>query len=427
MTAHERIEPRVRARMGETGEAYLVARSRVLNQTPPDLYRLRGGVHPETAALAGVFANRGIVDPSRGVALSEAMILGIGGGLGAGKVSWEFDGGERRTVTTGFRIHSEDPARWLRMACERLGMPVEVNRTSEPYQAREHLVSTLDDGRPAVTLVSAADLPYWHMTAGDSAPCYAITVYGVIDGAVLIDDRNRAQLTVTHDDLSSARASIPTLQNAVVVPDAAACEVDAATLATAIGAGLAEHVEHLGDTSRLSSLAAFRDWARLVADDHDPAGWPNAFADGRGMLRALMATYEALTEVGITGGNLRNLYADFLVEAAVMTGLPLRNAAAAYRTAADAWLRCAAVCASVPVVRRIVVAEARRRSAVALGDRGAADAAEAAGERADLMATDDVGLRRDDRTSLLLDLSAALARAYDAEVTALEALRTARP
>ena len=53
-------------------------------------YRLRGGVHPETATIANVLANQGVVSGLTGQPLTEAAILGIGGGLGAGYILWEF-------------------------------------------------------------------------------------------------------------------------------------------------------------------------------------------------------------------------------------------------------------------------------------------------------------------------------------------------
>lgn len=83
MTTHKKLKASVRARMGKTGETYMVARRHILNQLPPDQYVLRGGIHPETSSLANALANHGILNPTNRRPLSEAMILGVGGGLGA--------------------------------------------------------------------------------------------------------------------------------------------------------------------------------------------------------------------------------------------------------------------------------------------------------------------------------------------------------
>ena len=103
MTTDKAFKRVVRARMAKTGERYAAAR-RVLIEgadrwtSPGDRrpmsplagYQMRGGLHPETATLANVLANQGVVSGLTGEPLTEAAILGIGGGLGAGYILWEF-------------------------------------------------------------------------------------------------------------------------------------------------------------------------------------------------------------------------------------------------------------------------------------------------------------------------------------------------
>lgn len=96
MTTHKCFKRGVRARMAKTGERYAAARRALLGDasaettgedvvTPHTGSRYRGGLHPETAAVANVLANLG-VSSSIGEPLTEAAILGIGGGLGAGYI-----------------------------------------------------------------------------------------------------------------------------------------------------------------------------------------------------------------------------------------------------------------------------------------------------------------------------------------------------
>jgi hypothetical protein len=72
-------------------------------------YRMRGGLHPETATLTNVLANQGVFSGLTGEPLTEASILGIGGGLGAGYILWEFQSEHRGKIhrgsvlTLGFR------------------------------------------------------------------------------------------------------------------------------------------------------------------------------------------------------------------------------------------------------------------------------------------------------------------------------------
>ena len=57
------------------------------------------------------------------------------------------------------------------------------------------------------------------------------------------------------------------------------------------------------------------------------------FASGRGLAGALLSTYEGIQPVGLDGGHLRGLYADFLDEAAALLEEPALSEAAAPRGA----------------------------------------------------------------------------------------------
>jgi hypothetical protein len=97
MTKQKHLKARVRARMAKTGESYVSARRHVVVESGQPIearngYALRGGVHPDTAALANVLANHGVAAERFNRPLSEAMLLGIGGGLGAGYILWQFKG-----------------------------------------------------------------------------------------------------------------------------------------------------------------------------------------------------------------------------------------------------------------------------------------------------------------------------------------------
>ena len=70
---------------------------------------MRCGLHPGAATLANVLANQGIVSGLTGEPLTEAAILGIGGGLGAGYILWEFKGHGGRILTLGFRNQRQYP------------------------------------------------------------------------------------------------------------------------------------------------------------------------------------------------------------------------------------------------------------------------------------------------------------------------------
>jgi hypothetical protein len=422
MTTQKKLKASVRARMNKTGEAYMVARRHILNQLPSGQYELRGGIHAETSSLANALANRGIANPTTGRPLSEAMVLGVGGGVGAGYILWQFEQHHRVVVTIGFRNSLQYPDRWFRKTCERLGVPVEIHETSGEKKAAGHLQDALTEGRPAIASVSAADLPYWHLPSEESGWWgYTFSVYGQEGDRYLVDDRNLKPLTVPEEDLRASRGRISSYKNRLIVVDPAAVEIDSESLVRAVESGLTDQVEHLSSKSDSFSLPAIAKWARMLTDERNPKGWGKVFADGHGLVDALVSACEGVTDVGIFGGNLRSLYADFLKEAGKITGRSLGEAERAYRKAATSWEEFASVCREVPVVNEVVDLDRHRRNAMRQGDEGW-DEAKAAGLRSARLRKSDADLGDGDRRKLFEQMAETLRIVHGNEVTALEAL-----
>jgi hypothetical protein len=435
MTAHKHLKERIRARMARTGESYTTARRHVLNALPPEEYRLTGGVHPDTHAIAGVLGNRGLLDPTSGRPLSEAMVLGVGGGLGAGYILWEFKAHDSRSLVLGFRNNWQYPDRWALKVCARLGVPADLHETGSAGRAAEELRAAAGQGVPAIVWADQQLLGYRHLPAwleGRGGP--PVTIYGLDEraGVALVDDRNTAPLTVPLDALAAARARVGSYKHRQLVLDAPAAELDTDGLRAAVRDGLAEQVEHLGRRSDSFALPAFRKWARLLTDPGNAKGWPRVFADRVSLFDACLSVYENVEPVGWGGGNLRLLYAEFLGEAAGLLEAPvLQTAAAAYREAAARWHQVAEV--ALPADRE-PFAEARRltdrlQAEVEQGDAGRRDVAATA---ARLWALRDRWRPRfpgddADVEALLADLGAAVGAAGDAEEAALAALAGALP
>jgi len=435
MTAHKHLKERIRARMARTGESYTTARRHVLNALPPEEYRLLGGHHPDTHAIAGVLANRGLVDPHTGRPPTEAMVLGAGGGLGAGYILWEFRQHDLRTLVLGFRNSWQYPDRWARKTCQRLGVPAEVHETGSPGRAEAELRSTVGRGVPVIAWADQQALGYRHLPAWlEGHGGHPVTVYGIDEraGVALVDDRNRAPLSVPLDALAAARARVGSYKHRLLVLDAPAAELDLERLRAAVRQGLAEQVDHLGRRSDSFSLPAFHKWARLLTDTRNPKAWPRVFADRAGLFDACVSVYENLEPAGSGGGNLRGLYARFLDEAAGLLDAPaLGQAAAAYRGAAARWHEVAEE--ALPSGQE-PFAEARRltdelQRQVERGDTGAKDAAAVAGRLWTLRERWRHEFPGDDDQVdvLLTGLATRITAACDAEEAALAALGRALP
>jgi hypothetical protein len=141
MTTDKAFKRVVRARMAKTGERYAAARRTLVegatdaeptaDPATPSGYRMRGGLHPETATLANVLANQGVVSGVTGKPLTEAAILGIGGGLGAGYILWEFKARGGAILTLGFRNQWQYPSipGWTGRTLERLDIEPDLHET----------------------------------------------------------------------------------------------------------------------------------------------------------------------------------------------------------------------------------------------------------------------------------------------------------
>jgi hypothetical protein len=297
-----------------------------------------GGSHPETAALTNVLASRQIVAPHTGLPFSEAMVFGIGGGLGMGYILWEFGQhrGQRdaRVLVVAFQNSWQYSDRYLETTCRRLGLRFHTSTTGSAKVAGRTLDDALARAEPLVAWVDGASMPYLQLpeaTKGHFA--HIVAVCGRTGADVLVDDLAARPFTVSAETLADARGRIPSFKHRLLAVEGA----DGVDLAAAIGEGMRACIENLSSGSESFSLAAIRKWARLMTDEEAPKGWPVAFRERRGLYGALCSVFEAIEMHGAPGG-LRSLYADFLLEAADVTGnRRLSEPAGQYTALAREW------------------------------------------------------------------------------------------
>lgn len=341
MTRQQHLKERIRARMSKTGESYTAARRRVLasrrdTDSSAPTYRLRGGIHPDTSAFANSLANARVV--CNGKPLSEPLILGIGGGLGAGYILWQFTG-HHPIVTLGFRNQWQYPDKWLIKTALRLGIEPKVHETSGHLTAMRSLRDALASSGPRpLVWIDAQEIGYWHLPERLSGHGgYPVVIYDEIDGRFLIDDRNSAQLSVDEATLRAARGRVSSYRNRLVTFEAPD-EIPDRVLARAIEEGLKDHVSHLESDSDSFSLPAWRKWSRMLMDTRQKKGWANAFSDQAGLFGVLLSIYESIESSGYGGGSLRGVYANFLEAAAELTSRPaLATVAGGYRDLDRQW------------------------------------------------------------------------------------------
>lgn len=421
MTEKKHLKARIRARMARTGERYTTARRHIVgtDSRPPfddQGWELRGGAHPDSAAIANVLAHHG-------TQLSEAMVLGVGGGLGAGYILWEFKAHGAGIVVVGFRNDWQYPGRWAAKTLERLGVDYELHETGGARGAADRLDAALAAGRPALVTVDLQEIGYWHLPEHLSGHGgYPIVAYRLEGDRVLVDDRNLAPLSVERERLDAARARVGSYKHRLIVLDPSAA-ITEDRLRHAVREGLADAAEHLSARSDSFGLPAWRKWSRMLVDERNPKGWPTVFADQAGLVGALLSTYEGIEPVGTDGGHLRALYATFLDEASALLEAPgLAQAASAYREVAAMWDGLAELALPLGVPEFAELREglaAVHESVVARGDEDAEEAGAAAARLWALRA------RLDGESPVVPDLgrlSEALSEIYEAERAAARLL-----
>lgn len=426
MTSQKQLKTRIRARMARTGESYSTARRHVAGAPPVPVtvagYRLRGGRHPDSAALANVLAHHGV--RCAGAELSEALLFGVAGGPGAGYILWEFAHDDSRHVTLGFSTDGHYFDRATLAALDRLGVPAAVHRTGGAVGAARALAQAVDAGRPALVWPDRQRAGYQHLPPAHAVEGgHPVVVCGP---GYLVDDRSLAPLTVPPAVLDAARARVGSYRNLLVVPEPAG-DLAPATLRSALLAGLAHGTARLGGTSASFALPAWAKWARTMTDPRAAKGWPRVFADGRALVGALASVWEGVSPAGMTGGHLRDLTADCLDAAGPVLDVPTAAAAAAWREAAAAWgaVAEAALPVDVPEFTRLRgLTAAIQESVQAEGDAGRPAAAAAAAELWDLRARLDAEppLSPADRDAVFADLGERLRAVHAAETVAVREL-----
>ncbi len=392
-------------------------------------YTQFGGRHPETAALTNALAAQGVTAPHTGQPYTEAMLLGVGGGLGAGYILWEFNAHKVAVLVLGFRHNWQYPLKFMQTAAQRLNAASAVRETGGRAAAAEHLRAALDAGVPAIAWVDLAHMPYLQLPEALKAHIgHLLVVCGRDeDGAFWVDDRAAQPYRVSAVELADARARITSFKNKLFLLEPGGASPD---LAGAVEAGLRDCVANLSAKSDSFSLPTLRKWSRLMTDTKNTKGWPVVFKTRRGLYTALKSLFEGIELSGNAGGGLRGLYAEFLEEAAEVLQRPaLRDVAATYRGLAGQWTRLAEAAlpdavAPFQETKRLL---RRKHAALMQGEVGVAAAQPLTDQLSDLgrRTSREFPLEAGEVTALFGGLGERLSALYAAENEALAKLQAA--
>ncbi|NWF69059.1 MAG: DUF4872 domain-containing protein [Chloroflexi bacterium] len=301
-------------------------------------FRHFNGLHWETGFLANALAYQGVRAPHSGQPLSEALLMGITGGICAGYFVFEYTGHDPHLhFLTRYPFSQHEPG----AIYERLGIPYVMQQTPTPQKATANLINALAKGSPAVVWVDMVSLPYNDMSAEEYGwAIFPLLVYGLdLDkNQAQLADRACAPFTVSADQLAAARARIAKMKHRMMTIGAP----DFNKLPAAVLAGIRATIDIFTGkppvaTASSFGFAAYQRWADMLVNEKNAKGWGRQFAGPR-LYAGLTSAYKYI-EVWFTGGRGgRHLYADFLDEAADILNKPaLKQVGVQFRLSAEKW------------------------------------------------------------------------------------------
>jgi hypothetical protein len=300
-------------------------------------YQQFGGRQAEAGALRNVLAHSGVVAPHTGEPFTDALLFGLGGGIGLGY--FVYASGDFTSLFLATRI-TTGPTGFVEAMCARLGAKAEMQSATTTPAAEKKLKQALAEGSPVIVWVDPRRLPYH----GPHGAYHTLVVFGFDESRneVYIADQYDKSLTLTPDDLTAARKGEGVIKfRSLVVTPPATNKVDAKR---AVQQGLrdccAQMREGFGPPNFKSNfgLMALKKWADLLTEPKDKRGWPKFFPRGPRLYNALLSAYDQIENRGNGGSAFRELYADFLVEAGEILKQPKLNAVAdQFRDSARLW------------------------------------------------------------------------------------------
>ena len=424
MTKDRDFKKLVRERMARTGESYAAARAQLArDESEP------AGKHAETAALVRLLVHAGITGPAR-AAPTEALVLGLGGGIGAASFTFEYKG-HPPTFYVATRCHPQYAydTDFVRAAAERLGAASSIAESSSPTAAVKRLRDQLAKG-PAMVWVDAGGLP-WARKLGGAADLgampHVIVVERIEDELAIVRDTPGRPFAIALPALAAARKRLRAGKHRVLglaraeAPDWRTAFRDAIA---ACAAGLRGKTKIKGPMAKNFGVPGLRRWATALVDPKDKKSWTRVFTPQYAASN-LAWTRHWIEHAGTGGGGFRPMYAEFLEVAA--TALPaLKPIARDYRVLGTQWSSFATALLPdrVPRLAAIRRAQDGRHTAYLAGDLDAMRAAEER-TKAAIAAAASQPLEADDLRAHYAELGTRLSAIVDAEEACAARLATA--
>jgi hypothetical protein len=300
------------------------------------------GRHWETGSIYNALAVQEIKAPHTGKPYSEALLLGISGGIAFGYFTFEYKGYLPHVALLTRNTFNPFPT-----ILERLGIAQDIQQTNKVDTAEKNLRGALESGLYPILWADQFSLPY-NCLGFDDAMWAMLPILAVeTDGkSVTVADRSSQPLQLPMADLTKARGRVKEDKYRLMTLDAP----QTAKLAGAVHKGICQAISLFTEQPPRGGrdnfgFAAYEKLAEMLVNTRNKQSWERFFAPGIRMYHALAGSpvqpgaYQWVNTWCSADGADRGLYADFLLEAAQILKKPsLKESAEKFRKSHKLWL-----------------------------------------------------------------------------------------
>jgi hypothetical protein len=299
------------------------------------------GRHWETGSIHNALAVQGVKAPHTGQPYSEALLLGISGGIAFGYFTFEYKG-----YLPHVALLTRNTFNPFATILERLGIAQDIQQTNKAETAEKNLRDILESGLYPILWADQFSLPYNCLPANEPMwgmmPILAVEVDGQ---SVTITDRSSRPLHISMADLTKARERVKEDKYRLMTLDAP----QTTKLAGAVHKGICQAISLFTEEPPRGArhnfgFAAYEKLAEMLVNTRNKQSWERFFGPGIRMYHALAGSpvqpgaYQWVNTWGSADGADRGLYADFLLEAAQILNKPsLKESAAKFRESHKLW------------------------------------------------------------------------------------------
>ena len=300
------------------------------------------GRHWETGSIHNALALQDIKAPHTGKPYSEALLLGVSGGIAFGYFTFEYKGYLPHVALLTRNTFSP-----FSTILERLGIAQDIQQTNKPEIAEKNLQNALESGLYPILWADQFSLPYNCLPVDEPMwgmmPILALETDGA---SVAIADRSSQPFHLSMAELTRARGRVKDDKYRLTTLDAP----QTTKLASAVHKGICQAISLFTEEPPRGGrdnfgFAAYEKLAGLLVNTRNKQSWERFFAPGIRMYHALAGSpvqpgaYHWVNTWGAADGAERGLYADFLLEAAaILKKLSLKEAAEKFRESHKLWL-----------------------------------------------------------------------------------------